>query len=159
RPWEKLKGELERRQARAKLFRMVAYSAEIVLVWARNDRFDQTGRLWPQLPAAPLDGFDLLNDDVERAQEVAVQYALTHRWDLMNARAAAVDAWRQLRVTANALMGVFNVAYHLDSTTPPRGDNPFAFSGARTNQELILNAQLPLVRLNERNNYRIALIN
>src|SRR5262249_35461070 len=50
-------------------------------------------------------------------------------------------------------------AYHLDSTTPPGGSKPLAFSGSRTNQELIINAQLPLVRVAERNAYRIALIN
>jgi hypothetical protein len=77
----------------------------------------------------------------------------------MNARAQVVDAWRQLRVTANALMGIFNVAYHLDTTTPPGGANPLAFASSRTHQELILNGQLPLVRVAERNDYRIALIN
>jgi hypothetical protein len=77
----------------------------------------------------------------------------------MNARAQVVDAWRQLRVTANALMGVLNVQLHMDSTTPPTGSTPFAFATSRTHQELILNGQLPLVRLVERNNYRTALIN
>src|SRR5262249_39368302 len=51
------------------------------------------------------------------------------------------------------------VAYHLDSQTPAAGSNPLAFSSSRTNQQLILNAQLPLVRLTERNIYRTALIN
>ena len=88
-----------------------------------------------------------------------MQEALTNRWDLMNARAQVVDAWRQLAVTANALLGVLNVHYHLDATTPPGGTQPLAFHAAATNQELIINAQLPLVRIVERNNYRAALIN
>jgi hypothetical protein len=161
RPWAKAEGvkESQRRLQRTKLFREVAYAAGTVGVYARNDRFEQAGRQWPELPAARLDSFDMLNSNVDEAQQVAVQAALTDRIDLMNARAQVVDAWRQLRVTANALLGVFNVSYHLDSRTPPTGSNPLAFAPSRTNQELILNAQLPLVRLNERNAYRTALIN
>jgi hypothetical protein len=159
RPWEKQpKAEL-RRQDRIKLFRLVAYSAEIVLVWARNERFENVGKLWPSQANAPLGNLDLSTAEVQMAQEEAVKYALSHRWDLMNARAQVVDAWRQLRVTANALMGVFNLEYHLDSTTPPNGSKPFAFEKARTNETLTLDTQLPLNRLSQRNAYRTALIN
>jgi hypothetical protein len=162
RSWEKRPKEQQRPEW-LKQFRLVAYSAQIVLVTARNQRFTEVGTLWPQLPSTPLpdcgdEGIDLLTIDVDRAQEIAVQTALTNRTDLMNARAQVVDAWRQLRVTANALMGVFNVQYHMDSTTPPTGSNPLAFSTHRTNAELILNAQLPLTRMAERNAYRAALI-
>jgi hypothetical protein len=159
RPWEKLQNEALRRQDRIKMYRLVAYDAEIVATWARNERFAQVGTQWPSLPGAPLDDrIDLLTADVDEAQEVAVQAALLARWDLMNARAQVVDAWRQLRVRANALLGVLNVAYHVDSQTPPLGTNPLAFSSTRTNQELILNGSLPLVRVAERNAYRTALI-
>jgi hypothetical protein len=165
RSWEKRPKE-QQAQERIKQFRLVAYWAEFVLVAARNERFDKVGTLWPELPLAPLPdsdcvtgrSMDLLNADVDEAQEAAVQTALTNRVDLMNARAQVVDAWRQIRVTANALMGFLNVQYHLDSTTPPTGSNPLAFSTSRTNSELILNGSLPLVRLVERNNYRTALI-
>ena len=160
RPWEKLDKEALRRQDRLKLFRLVAYDAEIVAVWARNERFNHVYTLWPELPKAPLDDrIDLLTADVDEAQEAAVQAAMQSRWDLMNARAQVNDAWRQLRVTANALLGVFNVAYHLDSLTPPGRSDPFGFSSSRTNQELILNGALPLVRVAQRNAYRTALIN
>ena len=104
-------------------------------------------------------GVDLLTADVNLAQELAVQAALTNRVDLMNARAQVVDAWRQLRVTANALMGIFNVQFHMDSRTPPIGANPLAFATSRSNAELILQPELPLVRINERNAYRTAIIN
>src|SRR5437867_12383191 len=114
--------------------------------------------LWPALPSACLDDFDLLNEPVEKAEDVAVRAALASRVDLMNARAQVVDAWRQLRVTANALMGVFNVGYHLDSVTPAGQARPLAFAASRTNQELTLNGQLPLTRIAERNAYRTALI-
>ncbi len=159
RPWEKLKGTL-RDADRARLFRLTAYAAQNVAVWARNDRFDTVAHLWPEVPGVPLcEGVDLLTADSDTAQEAALKVALSNRVDLMNARAQVVDAWRQLRVTANALLGIFNVAYHLDAITPPGGSNPLAFSSARTNQTLTLNAALPLVRVTERNAYRTALIN
>ena len=139
RPWEKLAKEEARQQDRIKLFRLVAYSAEIVLVWARNERFDQVGKSWPELAKAPLCDMDLSTAESERAQEFAVQHALANRWDLMNARAQVVDAWRQLKVTANALMGVFNVQYNLQSSTPQAGSHPFAFSTDRTSQALTFN--------------------
>ncbi len=159
RPWEKIQNDVLRRQDRLKMFRLVAYDAEIVAVWARNERFEQVGTMWPELPNAPLDDrMDLSTADVDAAQEAAVQAALVSRWDLMNARAQVTDAWRQLRVRANALLGVLNVTYHLDSQTPPVGTNPWAFSTSRTNSELILNGALPLVRVAERNAYRTAII-
>jgi hypothetical protein len=158
RPWLKLEDATRREQDRAKRFRLLSYAAGLVLVYARNERFDFVGTLWPKLPNTCLDDFDLLNEPVEKAEDVAVRAALASRVDLMNARAQVVDAWRQLRVTANALMGVFNVGYHLDSTTPAGHSRPLAFAPSRTNQELTLNGQLPLTRIAERNNYRTALI-
>jgi hypothetical protein len=159
RPWEKQAKQDVRRQEQAKLFRMTAYSAQAVLVWARNERFAAVGKLWPSLPLAPIDQIELLTADVNLAQEVAVQAALQNRWDLMNARAQVTDSWRQLRVTANALMGVLNAQYNLVSATPINGTNPFDFSAAGTTQQLSLNFQLPLNRLIQRNNYRTAIIN
>jgi hypothetical protein len=158
-PWEKLARPEARRADRIKLFRLVAYSSEIVLVWARNERFEQVGKRWPVLSKAPLGDMDLSTAEPQRAQELAVQHALSNRWDLMNARAQVVDSWRQLKVTANGLMGVFNVQYNLQSSTPQTGSHPFAFSTDRTSQALTFNTQLPLNRLAERNAYRTALIN
>ncbi len=48
--------------------------------------------------------------------------------------------------------------YDLNSSTPAGGNNPVAFSGDRSTHQLTFNAQLPLVRRAERNNYRAALI-
>jgi hypothetical protein len=163
RSWEKRPKE-QQTVDRLKQYRLVAYAAQIVLVAARNERFDLVSTLWPALPPTPLPDceespVDLVTADVNDAQEVAVQTALRNRVDVMNARAQVVDAWRQLRVTANALMGFFNVQFHLDSTTPPIGANPLAFASSRSNAELILQPQLPLVRITERNNYRAAIIN
>lgn len=163
RSWEKRPKD-QQTADRLRQFRLAAYSAQIVLVAARNERFDTVSTLWPELPPAPLpdcggSGPDLLTIDVNEAQDLAVEAAMKNRVDLMNARAEVVDAWRQLRVTANALMGIFNVGFHLDSTTPPIGANPLAFASQRTNAELILQPELPLVRVTQRNNYRTAIIN
>jgi hypothetical protein len=158
RPWEKLKVE-QRALDHTKQFRLVAYGAQGVLVWARNDRFLAVSTLWPKLLPAPLGDIDLAEANVDTAQEVAVQAALTNRWDLMNARAQVVDAWRLIRVTANALMGVLNVGYNLEATTNPLGTKPLAFTTPGTVNQLTLNFQLPLNRLTERNAYRAAILN
>src|SRR5439155_9519742 len=64
----------------------------------------------------------------------------------------------KIKVAANALMGTFNVEYHIDSLTPPGMATPFAFSPRTTRHELVFDTQLPIVRIQERNNYRSALI-
>ncbi len=170
RPWAKLPkdekakqpkgdraGEVSQEQIRQ--FRLVAHAAEFLLVWARNERFDEVYKRWPTPPAALVEDLDLATADADLAQQVAVQAALTNRFDLMNARAQVVDAWRQLRVTANNLMGALNVAYNLQSQTPAGGMHPFAFSAAATSQQVSFNFQLPVNRLAQRNAYRAALIN
>ena len=157
RPWEKAKTPEDQAKQKVTLFRVVAYAAQLVVVGARNDRFAQVRQMWPVLPAVPLGDVDLLTADIDLAQEVAVQAALTNRWDLMNARAQVNDAWRQLAVTANGLLGVLNVGYHMDAQTEPGGTKAITFVG--TNQLLSINAQLPLVRKEEQIVYRIALIN
>ena len=157
--WEKAATAEKRRLERIKAFRLTAYAAQAVLVAARNERLETVAKLWPELPKAPLCDIDLSTAEVQKAQQAAVQHALSSRWDLMNARAQLVDSWRQLRVTANALMGVFNVQYNLTSATPAGGSNPLAFSTSRSTSTLTLDTQLPLNRLAQRNAYRIALIN
>jgi hypothetical protein len=76
----------------------------------------------------------------------------------MNVRGQVVDAWRQLRVFANALLGVFNVEYHLTASSPLTVARPLDIGGSRTAHQLVLSTDLPLVRIVERNNYRAALI-
>jgi hypothetical protein len=147
---------------RIKQFRMVAYQAEVALVWARNERFEAVFKLWPELPKAPLPcrpDVDLSTAEVQMAQQLAVQHSLSSRWDLMNARAQLVDAWRQVRVTANALMAVFTVQGNLASSTAPSLTHPFAFKTPASAASLSINTQLPLNRLVQRNAYRTALIN
>ena len=74
--------------------------------------------LWPVQPPVMLDDLDLLTANVDQAQELAVQAALRNRMDLMNARGQCVDAWRQLKVTAHALLGVATAQYTLAAQTP-----------------------------------------
>ena len=98
-------------------------------------------------------------DGLEDLLQAAVRIALEYRLDLMNDRAQLYDAWRQIRVTANALKGVLNVALTNNVYTGPYTTNPFAFLSQAKNFSLVLNAELPLVRMTERNNFRTALIN
>src|SRR5262249_21581925 len=88
----------------------------------------------------------------------ATRTALENRLDLMNQRAQLVDAWRKIRVAANALLGTFNVTYSFDAFTPAGQLRPLQFSGSRMQNRLIFDADLPLVRIVERNNYRATLI-
>jgi hypothetical protein len=158
-PWRNVMDpQLRRRQQQAK-YRYVVNAFILVLAEARNQRVDQLRAKWPDLARLCVDGVDLLKADLDQAETAVVQHALVNRLDLMNVHAQLVDAWRQVAVFANALLSTLNVQYHLDSSTPAGAAQPFNFSASRTNQQLILNTELPLVRLPERNNYRACLIN
>ncbi len=158
-PWQNvLDPQLRRRQQQAK-FRYVVNAFILVLAEARNQRVTQLRTQWPDLSRLCVDGVDLLKADLTRAEAAVVQHALINRLDLMNVHAQLVDAWRQIAVFANALLGTFNVQYHLSSSTPAGAAQPFNFSASRTNQQLMLNTELPLARLPERNDYRACLIN
>jgi hypothetical protein len=123
----------------------------------------------PDLEDVVIDGRSLLGiyrgsrtytdeDKLEDILQAGVRIALEYRLDLMNARAGLYDAWRQLRVTANALRGIFNVTLTNQVFTPPTTTNPFAFLSQAKQFSLVLNAELPLVRITERNNFRNAII-
>ncbi len=139
-------------------FRSSVNLFEVLLQEARDERVAAVGAQWPRVPRLCVNGVDLLEADLDRAEAAVAQAALTNRFDLMNARAQLVDAWRQIRVAANALLGTFNVEYHLTGNTPPGLAKPLAFSGSRTRHQLVLNGELPLVRILERNAYRASLI-
>lgn len=142
---------------------------EEVLDRPRRQRLKQVQDNWPDLPRVCVDGVDLLTAPEEEALMVAARHALDNRFDLMNVRAQLVDSWRKIAVAANSLLGTFNVEYNLESFTPgspglttngPGGPTarPLAFAGSRTRHQLILNGELPIVRLLERNQYRATLI-
>lgn len=154
-PW---RGQPDADRRRDILFRDVVNGFDVVLGAARNERLDQVRAKWPGLPSVKVNDTDLIKAPLEDAYDLGSQTAIVNRLDLMNTRAQLVDAWRQIAVDANSLLGVFNVRYHLDSTTPADLAKPFAFSGQRSRHELTLNGELPLVRQAERNTYRSTLI-
>jgi hypothetical protein len=139
-------------------YRNVVNLLEQVLGQVRNERVERVKGQWIKAPRVCLNGVDLLATDLETAEATVAQGAIVNRFDLMNVRAILVDAWRQLRVSANALLGTFNVEYHLNSNTPPGLAMPLAFSGSRSRHQLILNGELPIVRILERNAYRTSLL-
>jgi hypothetical protein len=158
-PWKKSPAPAVQRRQQQLGFRYVVNAFIIVLTEARNERLEQLRRTWPELPKLCVNGEDLLKSDLHNAEAAVIQAGLTNRLDLMNVHAQLVDAWRQLAVFANALLGVLNVQYHMDTSTPAGLAEPFAFSASRTRHELLLNSELPLVRISEQNNYRASLIN
>ncbi len=85
--------------------------------------------------------------------------ALENRLDLMNQRAILYDVWRTIAVQANSLLPVMNVTLSNQIVTPPGTQNPFAFNSNAQNLSLSIQSELPLIRLNERNNFRAALLN
>jgi hypothetical protein len=158
-PWKNVLDPQVQRRRQQLGFRYVVNAFINVLTVARNERIEQLRRTWPDLAKLCVNGVDLLKADLSDAEAAVIQAGLINRLDLMNVRAQLVDAWRQMAVFANALLGVFNVQYHMDSSTPAGLAQPLAFSASRTRHELLLNTELPLVRMNEQNNYRASLIN
>jgi outer membrane protein TolC len=158
RPWKDDTNEARRLRQQATAFRFVLNGFVLVLGEARNERLDTVRRSWPEVPRVCVEGTDLLKGDLDEAQAKVAQTAILNRLDLMNVRANLVDAWRQYAVFANALLGTFNLQYHLDTFTPVGQARPLAFAGSRSTNQLIMNFELPLVRMQERNNYRATLI-
>jgi outer membrane protein TolC len=112
-----------------------------------------------RLQALEEQQFQQSNEQLEETMRAAERVAMENRLDLMNARAQLYDAWRQLAVTANALQGVFNLALSNQFLTPGTTTNPFGFNDQAKQFSLTMNAELPLVRLAERNNFVRARIN
>ena len=156
-PWRELEGPA-RPRARAAAFRDVYNGFFLLILGARNERLERVRGQWPDLPPVVVNGRELLETPLDDAYTAGIQAALANRLDLMNARGQVVDSWRQIKVQANSLLGVFDVEYNLGSSTPPGGTNPAAFSGPRTSHGLTFRTELPLIRRVERNNYRAALI-
>lgn len=156
--WKNEPDPARRERQQSISFRYVLNAFIQVLGGARNERMDKIQEQWPPLPPLCLKGMDLLAVEEYEAQAATAQFALANRFDLMNVRAQLVDAWRQIAVFANALLGVFNVEYHMDTFTPPGQAKPLAFGNGRNRHQLRFNAEAPIVRLLERNNYRASLI-
>ncbi|MCI0377702.1 MAG: TolC family protein [Gemmataceae bacterium] len=169
-PWKNLPDEKDRRNLHAARFRDVRKAFDLIISDAVRERLAMIKPNWPAPPPLLVEGQDLLDllsgqedtpqaaQKLEQAYDIATRVALANRLDLMNVRAQVTDAWRKVAVTANSLLGVFEVGYHMDSHSPVSQAKPLAFSNNRTRHQLLLNAELPLVRLTERNIYRAALI-
>jgi len=147
--------------------------------WQRNPRRDlkdlpSFAEKLPQLEDIVVDGRSVLGvypmedktrgvanteEGLEDVLLAAERIAMEHRLDLMNQRALLYDAWRAIKVAANALQGVLNVSLTNQFLTPPTTTNPFGFVDQAKQFSLVLNAELPLVRMAERNNFRTALLN
>ncbi len=90
------------------------------------------------------------------AAEDAFQVALENRLDFMNGRAALVDQWRQVQISADALQSVLNLTAGGDIRTAR--NNPVSFRAPTGSLRMGLEFDAPFTRLLERNTYREALI-
>ncbi|AMV38998.1 TolC family protein [Planctomyces sp. SH-PL62] len=142
--------------------------------WQRNPKRDlkdlpKIVAKVPQLEDVVIDGRSVLGpyreslgesdeSGLEDILQAGVRTALEYRLDMMNNRAQLYDAWRQIRFRANALKGILNVGLTNQVLTPPTTTNPFGFMSQATQLSLVLNAELPLIRLSERNSFRQAII-
>jgi hypothetical protein len=156
-PKKEQEREIQRTKMRVGAFQNVVLTFSNVFAEAFNEWSVAWSAHWPEFSPIILEGVDMLAGD-EPAYAIGTRIGLENRLDLMNQRARVVDAWRQLAVTANSLLGVANVEYHLTGFSPLNASQPLAVTGSHMQNQLVLTGQLPLVRRLERNNYRAALI-
>ncbi|MDA7657167.1 TolC family protein [Verrucomicrobia bacterium] len=86
----------------------------------------------------------------------AMATALVQRMDLMNERGRLADDWRLIKITADDLKSVLNL--DLSQSVGTRNNKAFEFSGDESRTRLGLSFDLPVNRIEQRNNYRNALI-
>jgi hypothetical protein len=86
----------------------------------------------------------------------AFDTALSQRMDFMNGRAALVDRWRAIQISADALQSSLSVTVNGELRTTR--DNAVDFENPDRTLRLGLELDAPFTRLLERNNYRQALI-
>jgi len=158
RPWLKEQDPKRRELEQLAEFRQVNGLGVLVTIQARNEKLVKYRGDWVDLPAIVLDDVDVLKIPLDDAYQKVGVAALNNRFDLMNARAQVVDAWRQVSIRANSLRGIFDVEYDLSTNSPVGGSNPAQLGGSRTLQQLRLRWEPPFVRRAERNLYRASLI-
>ncbi len=158
REWAKEADAERKKVAKALVLRDVLNFGSLVAVPARNEKLAELRDQWAAVPAIVIDDVDVVRAPLETGLEKVATMALNNRFDLMNARAQVVDAWRQVAVTANALQGAFDVEYDLALNSPAGTGQTFALGGSRTLNQIRLRLEPPFVRRAERNNYRAALV-
>ena len=95
-------------------------------------------------------------DAIQLNSESAFEIALANRLDFMNGRAALVDSWRLVQVSADALQSVLDVTASGDLRTAR--NNPLSFRAPTGTLRMGLEFDAPFTRLLERNAYRESLI-
>ena len=95
-------------------------------------------------------------EPLDMEPEYAFQIALANRLDFMNGRAALVDRWRLIEVSADALQSVLDVTANGNLRTAR--NNPLSFRAPTGNLRMGLEFDAPMTRLLERNAYRETLI-
>jgi len=94
--------------------------------------------------------------EVDISPEIAFEIARRNRRDYANARAALVDAWRQIEVVADDLESNLNVDIRGGIGSTDINNAGLTKTG---NLDVALQWDAPITRLVERNNYRRILIN
>lgn len=95
---------------------------------------------------------------LEVSETDALAYARENRLDLQNQMAAVTDAWRKVRIAANALQSDLDVVASANLGTDPDHLDPFNFAAEASTYSLGLRFDGPLNRQAERNAYRASLI-
>lgn len=95
---------------------------------------------------------------VDMRETEALTIAKEGRLDMQNRLGLVTDAWRQVRITANALKSDLNVIASADIGTDPDHNRPFNFSAEASRYAVGLRFDGPLNRQAERNAYRASLI-
>ena len=141
------KPELTRKERSAILGAIKDNREELLLV-IQNMRVIQTG-LRSEL--ITLQKFDM-------TLEEAVEQALEHRLDLMNAKAKVMDSRRNMEVAANRLEAILNVVGQGSLNTVPGGSHPLDFNKASSSFQVGLQMTAPLDQVQVRNAYRAAVV-
>lgn len=96
--------------------------------------------------------------EIEYKAPEALAIAHENRLDLQNRLAVVTDAWRLVRVAANALRGELNIVANAKLGTDPDHNRPFDFAAEASRYSVGVNFDGPLNRMAERNQYRLNLI-
>ena len=95
-------------------------------------------------------------NDVDLDDDTAFRIAKCFRRDLMNARAALVDQWREIEFVADQLESEVDLVFEAEIGN--NGNSPFSLRTANGEIRGGFRFDAPIVRLSERNDYRQSLI-